>query len=972
LSNETTVKYSVDASGVEAGISRMRSSMAQGSTAADRLAERMRVSQAAIAEAAANGSNATAREINRLVSQMDRMAATAGKTRAQIMSMSASQMGIANAVKSYETQIEAATKATHSGTAGISRELMVMAHEGLTGNFKRMAGSAMVLGERVNILEHLMSPLGVSIGVAGAAAGAFGYQVYKGYEQLEAFNKAIASTGGYLGISAGQMVDMSNKMTDVHTSLSSVREAMAEVAKTGAFTGAQLQLATRAALAMSSDTGVGADKAAESLSKIQDGVMKWVVDYQKEHHVFTAAQIEEIENFVKLGDTVRATNAIMDDISNAHGKIQADADAHMGTVVQWWNKLKDVVEQTEAKILNLGAAGSIDDQVATQVQKVAAAQANLESQRHAWLLGNVSAAQALLKSEQDTLATLKQQQAVAHANDAQRAKAAAGGDAQTALYDYLHDPKHATPKTKRDDDLADENAKYDGVKLKLAAAGIKEGSQQYQDALRAHLDAVQQINDEYAKKQKKPSQVGSVNADASTALEMRRLVEQQDQQRLEFQRQMGLLSAKDYYDKLHDIESKALQDEIRIEQQRVDALSKSQGSAAYKEAAGKLALLKQQMAGLDQTRDNSIALDQRQDQLSATRFTQGLGNDVSKQADGFSRASATQFMTAEMQKEYDQRYQIIEQFEQRVQQLKEQYAQLPADKQKELETRLQQLQQAQDTELSQLQSFYDQQQQVRDSFSDQMALAMTKLQGEGQTAAQAAADAFTQAWSDSTNALNEFITTGKGNFDQLASGILEDIEKIMLKWAEMQALQAATGGSSGGLGSGGSSSGGGGLGSILSMFGSFFGGSSGAGASASALAAANTAGETGGDAIGTLIAAAGFATGGHVTGPGTGTSDSIPAMLSDGEYVVNASATKKHRGLLDSINSGKLSHFATGGPVLSVGSSSGSSSGTSSRSGRNSTYNMNISVPHGTSRQTAHQQAQAIMRQANIAQKRNG
>jgi len=34
------------------------------------------------------------------------------------------------------------------------------------------------------------------------------------------------------------------------------------------------------------------------------------------------------------------------------------------------------------------------------------------------------------------------------------------------------------------------------------------------------------------------------------------------------------------------------------------------------------------------------------------------------------------------------------------------------------------------------------------------------------------------------------------------------------------------------------------------------------------------------------------ATGGHITGPGTGTSDSIPAMLSNGEYVIRANAVK--------------------------------------------------------------------------------
>lgn len=52
-----------------------------------------------------------------------------------------------------------------------------------------------------------------------------------------------------------------------------------------------------------------------------------------------------------------------------------------------------------------------------------------------------------------------------------------------------------------------------------------------------------------------------------------------------------------------------------------------------------------------------------------------------------------------------------------------------------------------------------------------------------------------------------------------------------------------------------------------------------------------------------LAVVPGFATGGYVSGAGTGTSDSIMARLSDGEFVVNAQATKRNRSLLEAINS---------------------------------------------------------------------
>lgn len=60
----------------------------------------------------------------------------------------------------------------------------------------------------------------------------------------------------------------------------------------------------------------------------------------------------------------------------------------------------------------------------------------------------------------------------------------------------------------------------------------------------------------------------------------------------------------------------------------------------------------------------------------------------------------------------------------------------------------------------------------------------------------------------------------------------------------------------------------------------------------------------------------GKAEGGMIYGPGTATSDSIPTLLSNGEYVVNARATARNRHLLEAINAGgRIPAYATGGYV---------------------------------------------------------
>ncbi|WP_233118066.1 hypothetical protein [Aggregatibacter actinomycetemcomitans] len=62
--------------------------------------------------------------------------------------------------------------------------------------------------------------------------------------------------------------------------------------------------------------------------------------------------------------------------------------------------------------------------------------------------------------------------------------------------------------------------------------------------------------------------------------------------------------------------------------------------------------------------------------------------------------------------------------------------------------------------------------------------------------------------------------------------------------------------------------------------------------------------------------AGGYATGGPIRGPGTSTSDSIPARLSDGEWVIQASAVSHYgHAFMDAINNKRLLKRASGGPV---------------------------------------------------------
>ena len=105
-----------------------------------------------------------------------------------------------------------------------------------------------------------------------------------------------------------------------------------------------------------------------------------------------------------------------------------------------------------------------------------------------------------------------------------------------------------------------------------------------------------------------------------------------------------------------------------------------------------------------------------------------------------------------------------------------------------------------------------------------------------------------------------------------------------------------------------------------------------------ALGAMSTAGGFGFFAKGGLVKAA---SGGAIYGAGTATSDSIPAMLSNGEYVIRAAAVDKLGvPFLDALNTGDYNGFSTGGLVAPTFNESRGQAG----GGGNQAVNINLSV----------------------------
>lgn len=157
-------------------------------------------------------------------------------------------------------------------------------------------------------------------------------------------------------------------------------------------------------------------------------------------------------------------------------------------------------------------------------------------------------------------------------------------------------------------------------------------------------------------------------------------------------------------------------------------------------------------------------------------------------------------------------------------------------------------------------------------------------------------------WTTSTiDGIARMAIKGKADFRSLGESIIQDIIRIQLRTL---AANLAGGGSQQGIG-----------GFIGGAVGGFLNGLFAGGGSSGAIDFANQ------NPFGPVQYKAG---GGMVTGPGSSTSDSIPAWLSNGEFVINAKAVRTFgRGMLENLNRGfappATRRYASGGYVGSGG-----------------------------------------------------
>lgn len=825
------------------------------------------------------------------------------------------------------------TKKLNLNSLSARRSIAGMIKQLANGNFRGAGNSLFSIANVTGKLPPLFSAATLSVvGFIGAVYGIAKVLSSVSSEQ-ETFKKSLILTGNYAGTTASNLEAMSQKIGSIGHNYSETRENIAQLTQQGQLSAKSIENIGTAAAYMSALTGQSSKEAISSFNNIQNSVTEWAYETNKQYHWMDLATYQRIAALEAQGDTEEA-------IAIATGKyadVLKTRAEEMKDLLNWlesaWIRFKNGVSDLGNSIkqelkFSLGLA-TLDEEIKKieQAKKrgfyiVPGAGSIQYNENDDKLLQQKYAERDKLKKEADKereqsvnaeKAILAQRQL-----DELHKKNITDAERQSQAIEQLNKNYQAlwADKTGRkdleaqgvtsDDGKSFSGGQYDKDVKSITDKGIQEYNKGLEKSLKLNTE-LQRVMYEINEGQYK----NASQAEKDKAIELAKQIDAKN----------ALKNKKSDFSLKNDKNNLALQQQLNelllgtkasdetVEQWYNNLLTqfKKTGNKEGIDLIDQILPLKKAEANLNEITTKIQQTQSRQstkEQSIQAQVTSGLITQVEAQS-----------QLVELHK---QTAQELENYLPTLQAMTELPGQAGENAQKALATLQLQIAELNKTTDALTNAFKNGLQTGIQSSLDSLAKGTFELKDALLNLAQSILSSMAQVASKSLSdmAMNELSNLGNSLFGSATDATIDDANAAAAASLMETAITTSTATGAGLMGESISTSAGIGSETISSAM--VTAGTTAGGIISEAMIAAAGA-NAGSSAFGAAAVAA--ATGGYISGPGSSTSDSIPARLSNGEFVVNAASVKKYGvDYLHAINTGRAHHYSSGGLVSNVSS----------------------------------------------------
>lgn len=325
----------------------------------------------------AQAEESAARQKTAFIRRLKEQVSAQNLSSTELLRAKAAQLGVSSAAEVYISKMEKAGKVTHSlglKSAAARQEIGVLIGEIARGNFGALRGSGITLANRAGWIDALMSPKGMAVGgvIGGLAAAVVGLGKawHDGQKEGEEFNRQLALTGHYAGITTGQLWTLSRAISGNGITQHAAAGALAQVVGSGAFRGGDIAMVAKAAAQMERSVGQSVSDTISQFKRLKDDPVNAARTLDNELHFLTATQLEQIRVLGEQGRASDAARIAMSALAEETGKRTSDIDNNLNalgstlqTLSDWWKQFWDAA-------MNIGRNDSLDAQIAALQEKI--------------------------------------------------------------------------------------------------------------------------------------------------------------------------------------------------------------------------------------------------------------------------------------------------------------------------------------------------------------------------------------------------------------------------------------------------------------------------------------------------------------------------------------------------------------------------------------------------------------------------
>jgi hypothetical protein len=198
------------------------------------------------------------------------------------------------------------------------------------------------VGNAARALVSLINPLSVAIGAAAAAAGAYVIALESTAREHAEFDRALIQTGNYAGQTSASMDDLARSVGG--SALGRGREILTGLAATGRVNADTFESVGKAAIAMAQMTGQSADQIVSQFVRMGDDAAKWAADTNRQYHFLDAAQFAQIQSLQEQGRTTEAVQVISEAFFESANARSKQLENNLTTLQKTWKGLSDTIK----------------------------------------------------------------------------------------------------------------------------------------------------------------------------------------------------------------------------------------------------------------------------------------------------------------------------------------------------------------------------------------------------------------------------------------------------------------------------------------------------------------------------------------------------------------------------------------------------------------------------------------------------